>query len=54
MDILNCYFSYILICQFLYIVSSRLQEYMEKLIRRRYSQNTIKIFGVDELLLKEG
>jgi len=25
MDILNCYFSYILICQFLYIVSSRLQ-----------------------------
>ncbi len=27
MDILNCYFSYILICQFLYIVSSRLQQY---------------------------
>ena len=26
MDILNCYFSYILICHFLYIVSSRLQE----------------------------
>lgn len=25
MDILNCYFSYILICHFLYIVSSRLQ-----------------------------
>jgi hypothetical protein len=26
MDILNCYFSYILICQFLYIVSSRLHK----------------------------
>ena len=30
MDILNCYFSYILICHFLYIVSSRLHVFFRK------------------------
>ena len=34
MDILNCYFSYILICHFLYIVSSRLH-----LVKEGYSES---------------
>jgi nucleoside-diphosphate-sugar epimerase len=32
MDILNCYFSYILICHFLYIVSSRLHITVNRLV----------------------